>query len=231
MRKKNLSIQDQQNGAVMPELIKICGLTREEDACAAFRAGADLFGMIFYPRSRRYLPPEKACQLVRSCSKEMQWCGVFVNEPVPHILQIAGDVGLWAVQLHGDEDVDEARALREAGLKVIKALPIDQHLEDRVRIFRDACDFLLVDTPCESYGGSGQTGDWDLVVDISKRVPLILAGGLAPENVADAINRVRPTGVDVSSGVERAPGIKEIDKINVFIKNARAAWSVSHAKA
>lgn len=193
-------------------LVKICGITTSEAAEAAAAAGADFIGFVF-AASRRKITPESAKMIARSLSSSVKTVGVFVNETVEQMVNIAEYVGLDYLQLHGDEGEAVSKQLPRP---VIKAFSVkDKSIKN---IMNYPCDYYLIDSPG---GGTGKSFDWKLLdkfnLDASK---LILAGGLNPENVQEAIRVVKPAGVDVSSGVE-TNGAKDIKKIKQFIHAAK----------
>ncbi len=193
-------------------LVKICGITTSETAEAAAAAGADFIGFVF-AASRRKITPESAKMIARSLSSSVKTVGVFVNETVEQMVNIAEYVGLDYLQLHGDEGEAVSKQLPRP---VIKAFSVkDKSIKN---IMNYPCDYYLIDSPG---GGTGKSFDWKLLdkfnLDASK---LILAGGLNPENVQEAIRVVKPAGVDVSSGVE-TNGAKDIKKIKQFIHAAK----------
>lgn len=193
-------------------LVKICGITTSETAEAAAAAGADFIGFVF-AASRRKITPERAKMIARSLSSSVKTVGVFVNETVEQMVNIAEYVGLDYLQLHGDEGEAVSKQLPRP---VIKAFSVkDKSIKN---IMNYPCDYYLIDSPG---GGTGKSFDWKLLdkfnLDASK---LILAGGLNPENVQEAIRVVKPAGVDVSSGVE-TNGAKDIKKIKQFIHAAK----------
>lgn len=200
--------------------IKICGLTRPEDVRAAVEAGADAIGFVFYPPSPRHLDFARAAELATLLPPFVTAVGLFVNPDPAFVAAARNAVPLQLLQFHGDErDADCARH----GLPWIKAA--------RMRPGVDLVEFsashpgargFLLDTYVEGYGGSGKTFDWSLIPSGLGR-PVILSGGLDPENVEEAVRRVRPWAVDVSSGVEVAKGIKDAAKIAAFIAGVRHA--------
>ncbi|MHB1007042.1 MAG: phosphoribosylanthranilate isomerase [Chloroflexota bacterium] len=206
-------------------LVKICGLTDEVAALAAVEAGADLLGFVF-ARSRRRLAPSRAREIIAAVREHPRaegvgTVGVFVDEQANRVAEIAVYCGLDYVQLCGDE---EAAYLRNLPLPAIIARPATADLTEKaIAAFLDAGAFLLLDaySPGER-GGTGRTGDWDLAAGLAARFPVILAGGLTPDNVAAAIATVRPCGVDVSSGVE-TEGQKDPAKIAAFVRWAKTA--------
>jgi phosphoribosylanthranilate isomerase len=187
--------------------VKICGITRLEDAEAAIALGAGALGFVFWPKSPRYVDPERARAIVSALPPFVTTVGVFVDQTPRLVNGVAARVGLGAVQLHGDEPID---MLDEIDRPVVKAFAIrpSTKLEEadawpaRVRLLIDAHDVEL-------RGGTGKTVDWDGAAAIASRRPVLLAGGLKPGNVAEAIQTVRPFGIDVSSGVESSPGVKD----------------------
>ena len=227
-------------GATGDPFVKICGLKTPEHARAVIRLGADAFGLIFAP-SRRQVTPDHARQLVEVAHKVAaesplsasgrgrgrgHAIGVFVNEPVARIAEIAATVGLDAVQLSGDESPELCVAVADVtGLPVLRALRLRS--ADDLPLLDDyalAGAIPMLDTPANdgSYGGTGQPGDWQLAAEAERRWPIILAGGLMPDNLAGALAAVAPRGVDVSSGVE-TDGVKDIAKIEQFLRVARTA--------
>ncbi len=195
--------------------IKICGMTRLGDALAAAENGANALGFIFYPRSPRYVSPEKARELIRRLPPEVIRVGVFVNEPVERVKEIRAFCGLDLLQLHGDESPDYCRQFPSSVL--IRAVSPESE-EDLLSLETWPCRALLLDRREGAlYGGTGRLSNWELAVRIRKRFPLILSGGLNPGNIGEAIRRVVPHAVDVNSGVESSPGIKDPDKIRAVI--------------
>lgn len=197
-------------------LVKICGIKTIEAANVAVQAGADFIGFVFAP-SKRKITPEEAAKIVKTIPKSVQTVGVFVNESVENIKQIAELVDLDVIQLHGDEPPE---MIGELPYQTIKAFSIDQ--VDAQTINSYLTDYYLIDSPIgEHRGGTGKTFNWkratDLGIDFNK---VILAGGLSPSNVQDAIRQVSPVGIDVSSGVE-TNGKKDHEKIKQFIRNAK----------
>jgi phosphoribosylanthranilate isomerase len=204
--------------------VKICGITRHEDAEHAAALGAWAVGFNFWPGSKRRCDPAVAAGVARALRRRIEPVGVFVNPPLDEVVRLAEGVGLTHVQLHGDEGPSFCTAVAErTGARVIKALRIGSGAD-----IRDAerfhTDFHLLDAAAGlAYGGTGRTFDWRLIAQRHSHVPLILSGGLTPENVADGIAAVHPWGVDVASGVEAEPGIKDPAKVEAFIAAAHAA--------
>jgi len=196
--------------------IKICGMTRLSDALAAAENGANALGFIFYFRSPRYLSPEKARELIRRLPPEVIRVGVFVNESMERVKEIRAFCGLDLLQLHGDESLDYCRQFPSSVL--IRAVSPESE-EDLPSLETWPCRAILLDRREGAlYGGTGRLSNWELAVRIRKRLPLILSGGLNPGNIGEAIRKVFPHAVDVNSGVESSPGIKDPDKIRAVIE-------------
>src|SRR5579859_184338 len=208
-------------GANASTQVKICGLRAPEHAGAALDAGADMLGLIFYEPSHRYISPEDAQKLVATMQQEhttADFVGVFVNCAADFINDISEQVGLQYVQLHGNEPPEFCRSIQRP---VIKALNLHNQSDiQRVRAYHETCWRILLDTPTSQWGGTGQTHDWTLARTVAQEMPILLAGGLTPENVSAAIRQVYPWGVDVSSGVETNQ-VKDVEKIRTFIENVR----------
>jgi phosphoribosylanthranilate isomerase len=204
--------------------VKICGITNEEDALLAVALGADALGFVFAPGSPRMVTPEEAKSIVKRLPyDEVLTVGVFRDERPQRVTEIVNRVGLKAAQLHGREPHDEVVYVRQRVQYVIQAFTAgDPALEMAAQ---GPADVVLIDTPTP---GSGRTFDWVQVHGALEGARLLLAGGLTPENVADAIFYVQPWGVDVSTGVETAPGSgrKDPRKLRRFIKAARLASSI-----
>jgi phosphoribosylanthranilate isomerase len=203
-------------------IVKICGITRPEDAVVAVRAGADWLGLNFWPTSKRCLTLAQASDVIRAARGEragVEIIGVFVDQPLGEVTGVLSSLELDRVQLHGDESPDLVRRL---GARAIKALAMSDpsHLDEMTEF---DCPVVLLDTPSPGRGGSGIVGDWSVAQAAAALRPVILAGGLTPDNVADAIAEVGPYGVDVASGVEIAPGVKDHTLVARFIAEARAA--------
>lgn len=203
--------------------VKICGITNLEDAMISVKFGADALGFNFYRKCPRYISPEKAREIIDQLPQEVLKVGVFVNETIKSVSSICRIAGLDAIQLHGDETSDYAeRAITSTGLKVIKAFRMSKAFEPE-KVAKYQVDAILLDaySPKE-YGGSGVTFDWDILKQVRGfSGKIYLAGGLTPENVADAIVRVKPYAVDVCSGLELSKGIKDPYKVEKFLAEAR----------
>jgi len=212
----------------MPTWIKICATTSVEDALASVAAGADALGFIFAPSARRILPAQ-AREISAQLPENIERVGVFANESAEHIRAITEQAALTAVQLHGEETPEFVAGLFPVGwhgrrIGIIKTLLADDQFEARLGLFggkHECVDSILVD----SGAGSGKAFDWQKIQPLvhGRRLRVIIAGGLNPENVGAAIQKFSPWGVDVVSGVERAPGRKDPDKLKAFIAAVRKA--------
>jgi phosphoribosylanthranilate isomerase len=207
--------------------VKVCGITRSADARAAAEAGADAIGLVFYPPSPRYVSVERAVEVRDALPPFVQTVALFVNPDAAQVAQVIGRLKPAAMQFHGEET---PQFCAQFGVPWIKAVRVKSEarevdLLEYVRPFSGAMAWLL-DSHVEAYGGVGERFDWSLVPGVLRNggdKPLILSGGLARENVGEAVRRVRPWGVDVSSGVESAKGIKDAAKIAAFIAEVRNA--------
>ena len=199
---------------------KICGITRIEDALAAAEAGADAIGFVFYARSPRAVTPQRARALARLLPPFVTPVGLFVNATPPEVEAVLARVPLQLLQFHGDESESDCARHGRAWIKAARMRPGVDLLE--FSTFHRRASGILVDAFVEGYGGGGKTFDWSLIPDGFAR-PLVLSGGLDADNVAEAVRRVRPWAVDVSSGVESAKGIKDAAKIAAFIAGVRHA--------
>jgi phosphoribosylanthranilate isomerase len=193
-------------------MVKICGITRPDDALAAVAAGARAIGFIFWPGSPRQVTTAQARRITRELPAFVTTIGVFVNQPIEEIEAAVDAASLSAVQLHGDEDRGFATRLSRP---VIKS--VSEGLDD-ARDWPPAVTLLVDAHDPQRRGGTGQKADWPAAARLARERRIVLAGGLTPENVADAVRQVRPFGVDVSSGVETAPGIKDHGRIRAFFQ-------------
>lgn len=211
-----------------PLVIKICGIKTPDILETAIEAGADMVGFMHFQRSPRHASVEQIADLISQARGRIKTCVVLVNPDNSCVAEIAALGPDW-IQLHGPETPHRVEAIRaEAGVEIMKALPIGS-AEDVAHIadFIEVADRILVDAKppkgADRPGGLGETFDWTLLKALDPSVSFMLSGGLTPQSVADAILTVRPFGVDVSSGVESAPGVKDKRLIEAFMRNARAA--------
>lgn len=210
--------------------IKICGIKTIEEARWAIACGTDFLGFNFYPPSPRSISIEDCNHIVKVLRREglnTHYVGVFVNMLPEKILEILEHCKLDLAQLSGDESLEDQRILAERAYKVLRLPkylgPIS--LYEQVS-YRKTPPALLVDASVPGqYGGTGQMADWETAATIAAEMPIFLAGGLTPENIAEAIHKVKPWGVDVASGVESAPGKKDSAKVKAFIQNAHQAFA------
>jgi len=210
--------------------VKFCGLTSPEDALAAIQAGADLLGFNFYARSPRSVSLP-ACRYILNAirpamlAQGVQSVGVFVNHSLAQVIEIMNTLRLDLAQLHGDEPPEQVRALHGRGYKVLRVKEaenvFDPHLLNPFNNPLTAPALLLDAAVPGQYGGTGQVADWGLAQQLAQRYPLLLAGGLRPDNVAAAVAAVHPWGVDAASGVESSPGKKDIARMNAFVQAVR----------
>lgn len=211
-----------------PLIIKICGIKTFDMLDVAIAAGADMIGFMHFARSPRHVPIDMLAELISAARGQVESCVVLVNPDNSSVAEVAALGPDW-IQLHGPETPHRVEAIRtEAGVEIMKALPIGS-AEDvgQVASFADIADRVLLDAKppkgSDRPGGLGESFDWSLLKALDPSVPFMLSGGLTPDNVAQAIKTVSPFGIDVSSGVERAPGEKDKRLIEAFIRNARAA--------
>ena len=200
-------------------LVKICGLTRPDEALACARMGADAIGLIFFPNSPRHLKPNQAADICRKLPSQVKAVAVCVDMPSEKILDLAVTCGFGTVQLHGRESPKQVAQLTGAGLRVIKALFASRSPKiDAAHHYDTAAAFLVECGQGTLPGGNAKTWDWQLPASLFKKQPVILAGGLAPDTVRQAIAISRPDAVDVSSGVETSPGRKDLEKVRLFLE-------------
>jgi phosphoribosylanthranilate isomerase len=210
--------------------IKFCGLTRAADADAAVAAGAWALGVILWPGSRRRCRPAVAAEIAATHRRQVQVAGVFVNPTLDEVTRAADEIGLTLLQLHGDEGPAFCgEAARRTGCRVIKAARVRSGADIQA-LGAFHTDFHLLDSYRKGVpGGTGETFAWELARSHPTHVPVILSGGLTPENVRDAIAAVRPYAVDVASGVETAPGRKNHDRLHAFAAAVNATASTTTA--
>lgn len=211
-----------------PLIIKICGIKTLDMLETTIAAGADMVGFMHFQRSPRHVSIEEVATLISAARGRIETCVVLVNPDNSCVAEVAALGPDW-IQLHGPESPHRVEAIRaEAGVEIMKALPIGS-AEDIAHVagFADIADRILLDAKppkgADRPGGLGETFDWALLESLDPSIPFMLSGGLTPDTVAEAIRTVRPMGVDVSSGVETAPGVKDKDLIEAFIRNARSA--------
>jgi len=200
--------------------VKICGITTTADAEVAVAAGADMIGLIFYLPSPRYVTPEQAQAIVARLPSGFPAVGVFVNESLETVTRVAQASGVQIVQLHGYESPEMCRQLP---WRVLKTFRFTAQVQPEMMRQYSVEAFLIEGFHADVYGGGGTRADWQRVATLHHYGRIILAGGLTPENVCEAICLVRPYAVDVCSGVEATPGSKDWDKVRAFVRNAKDA--------
>jgi phosphoribosylanthranilate isomerase len=202
--------------------VKICGITNAEDAAAAVAAGADALGFVFHVKSPRVVEPAVVKRIVAGLPPFVLTLGVFVNEEAKRVRDIMDDCGLALAQLHGDESAAYCELLGRPALKALRLRGPESLLGLAEFKGRAGVRGFVLDAYSEAaYGGTGKVADWPLAATVARTVPVLLAGGLTPDNVREAVHAVRPYGVDVSSGVEAAPGRKDHRKIEAFVRAAK----------
>lgn len=203
--------------------LKICGVTTREDAEQLVTLGVDALGVNFWPRSKRFLAPENAVWL-REIAGRILRVGVFVNEAPELPLRLIREGLLDVVQVHGDETPDDVAIYREAGIPFFKGIGVKTP-DDLEQALAFGANAILLDAHAPGvYGGTGETFDWNAAVDFKSRnphLPIILAGGIVPENAANAATSVRPSALDVASGAELTPGVKDFQKVTALLAAIR----------
>ncbi len=202
--------------------IKICGLTQVDNALEVAASGADAIGLVFFEKSPRNVTPDQAGQICTALPASVKTIGVFVNESYDAIMEKVGRCGLSGVQLHGNEPPGLVEKLVKEDLVVIKALfAAKTPFLTQSREYENA-DYVLVEYGKGNLpGGNAESWNYEILSQMETRIPVILAGGLTPENVRQAIDACHPAGVDISSGVEKSHGIKDIEKVKAFINAVR----------
>ncbi len=206
--------------------IKICGLSTPETLTAAIEAGADFVGLVFYEPSPRHVEIEVAKYLASQIPDSIDIVGLFVNPNDQTLQEVLNEVPLSMIQLHGGERPERVSEIKNTfKLPIIKALHVENSDDlKKVAGYEDVADWFLFDAKPETLpGGNGKTFDWGLLQNFECKKPWMLAGGLTPENVTDAIQQTNPSAVDISSGVESSAGVKDIHKIQSFISAAKQA--------
>jgi len=199
--------------------VKICGMTQLKDALFAVEQGVDAVGFIFYKKSPRAVTMKTVREIIKKLPPLVETVGVFVNESAERVNKMADYCGLDLVQLHGEESPAFCRKIRR---RVIKAFRV-KDLQSIKQLEKFPVSGFLLDTFSDDlHGGTGKKFDWNLALPAKKMGPVILAGGLTSRNILQAVRQVRPYGVDVCSGVEKSPGIKDLEKVRAFLKNIRS---------
>ena len=208
----------QNNSTIFPTKLKICGLTCPRQALKCFELGADWLGFNCWHGSSRYITPAEILEIMEFIPNSVITVGVFVNESPDSLQEIMYKTGMNMAQLHGDETLEYIHKIKVPWFKAFRLTP--EFKTKQIQSYGK--ETFLVDSYIKGkYGGSGKTLNWEEISNFSKLGKLILAGGLDPENIAEAVKKVRPWGVDVCSGVESEPGIKDMTKVANFVKNLR----------
>lgn len=210
--------------------VKICGLTTLEHARYASGAMADFLGYIFYEKSPRYINPSEAAAIITWIEGPAN-VGVFVNQSIDDVNDIAKLTGIEYVQLHGDESPEYCELIEKPIIKAfrVKADDTPESLHEKIQPFRDAASYFLFDAySSDVYGGSGKVFNWDILKEFDSPRPFLLAGGLSAENVKDAVNKVHPYGLDVSTSLEEKPGLKSFEKMETFFDVMQGIWDGQH---
>ena len=195
--------------------VKICGITNLEDARSAINSGASALGFIFYDKSPRYILPETASQIAADLKGQVSFTGVFVDETLDYVHAAKEEVGLNFIQFHGNESPDYCR---EVQLPVIKVFRVAPNFDAEIMKYYDVHAFLFDTYEKGKPGGTGDIFNWNLIGDLQTETPIIISGGLGVENILDAINAVYPSAVDVNSGVESKPGVKDEKKMKALFE-------------
>lgn len=202
--------------------VKVCGITNLEDALVAVVAGADAVGFNFWPHSRRHIAPHRAAEIIARLPPFVTPVGVFVNAAPKQVERLAATTGVRMVQLHGDESAEEVASLARRGLAVLKTFHVGtQFRPQQLRRYPAVAGFLLDTDVRGRRGGTGETFDWQVARQAKRYGRVLLAGGLKPENVAEAVRHAQPYGVDVCTGVEEKPGLKNHALLREFIQRAK----------
>jgi len=199
--------------------LKICGITKKDQALEIAHLGVDALGFIFYPKSPRFIDPDDARKIIQVLPPFVKTVGVFVDESFDQIIKSVRQSSVDLVQLHGSETPEYCNHLSKARVPWIKAFRVNDDFDSGVLKKYPGKHFLLDAWSDDAYGGTGKTIDWDKIKPLFQDNHLILAGGINPENVKLAINTTHPYGIDVSSGVEKSPGDKSLSKVKALIKN------------
>jgi phosphoribosylanthranilate isomerase len=205
-------------------ITKVCGITRAADARHAVEHGATAIGFVFWEASPRFIRPEQAAEIVAQLPGAVTKVGVFVNQPLNEIRNAARIAGVTTIQLHGDESPEDAARLEWPVWRAISLARVN----DTLHAWPSGTTVLLDAHDPVKRGGTGRAIDWRAAAEVAARRPVVLAGGLTPENVEEAIGIVHPVGVDVSSGVEATPGVKDFEKMARFLERARAGFNGHH---
>lgn len=220
-----MNSKNSKNGVIVK--VKVCGITNIDDAKLCVDCGADALGFIFYKESKRYIEPDEAKKIIDKLPFFVLKVGVFVNENFENVNSTAKNIGLNAVQLHGNENLDYCGKIN---YPVIKAIRVDEKLNENLEKYSNYT-ILLDSKDAREYGGTGKQFDWELIPE-NYRNKIILAGGVSEDNIDYIFNRIKPQAVDVSSSLEKEPGIKDREKVKSFFRklNYLNKWNTDHAE-
>ena len=202
-------------------LVKVCGIADQEFLHRIDEIQIDFIGFIFYQRSKRYIADKIPANQILSIPKHIKKVGVFVNEEIENIIDIANHYHLDFIQLHGDEDVPFINQLSKK-IKIIKAFRIDNYIEfEKLTPYESACTYFLFDTKAQQYGGTGKKFNWELLQNYKGSTPFLLSGGITPNDIKQIkeFNHPMLMGIDINSGFETKPGIKDINQIKIFLNH------------
>lgn len=201
--------------------VKICGLTKLDNAMEIAALGPDMIGFIFHPGSPRYANVHEVRKIVKALPEDITTVGVFVNRPLQHVMDVMRLTGLDAVQLHGYEDVQTCAILKEAGYQVIKVFHVESDIDfEKVEPYTPHCDLFLFDTKTKKYGGSGKHFNWEILQYYPFDTPFFLSGGIGPADLEQIRSLDLPnlTGIDVNSKIETLPGVKNVNKAKMLFE-------------
>lgn len=204
--------------------IKVCGMRQGANVQEVARLKPDMMGFIFYPKSKRFVGDDFDASIVRSVMPEVQTVGVFVNEEVEKVITMVRKYSLDFVQLHGNESPASCQAIREKGIKVLKAFGIHNEFDwTALEPYTDSCDYFLFDTSTKDYGGSGIKFNWKILEDYKLSKPFVLSGGIGPEDadIIKSIQHPKLAGIDINSRFEVEPGLKNVGLLQTFISKIR----------
>lgn len=209
----------------MKELkIKVCGMRDPENISGIVEAAPDFMGFIFYPKSSRFVGTEFSVESLKLIPESVKKVGVFVNELPEDVIEICRQLGLQAVQLHGNELPEYGRQVQRAGLMVIKAFSVDENFDfEKLRAYYGTCSYFLFDTKGNVPGGTGRKFNWPILEKYKGAVPFFLSGGIKPEDLEPLrrFSHPRWRGIDINSGFEVAPALKDVEKVKAFIEEIR----------
>lgn len=212
----------------MKPKLKVCGITQKSQALEISNLDVDALGFILYPPSKRNVHLDEVKDIVYDLPPYLKTVGVVVNESIEDIIQISHTSKLDLIQLHGEESPNFCHELTRHGVDWIKVFRVQDDFDFSILAEYPSHNFLLDAWSDQEYGGTGEKFDWEQIAGLSQENRIVLAGGITPENVTEAIQKVQPYGIDISSGVEESPGIKSIEKVKALIKTMESTHSTGH---